>query len=245
MSKGIKYAMLLAGVVCLAFLSCKKEQQQSPVYMGYDYFPNNVGHYVIYRCDSIIANPLTPNVIPPFDTFHYQVKEVIDSIYLNNQGQLTQRIVRYKRTDSTIPWSNILTIQKIWTGTLLTTMATRLEDNINYIKLVFPIKPSEQWNGNAMNTLALPGSYQYTALNTPAVINGVRFDSTLTVMEVNNPSRIGNQYYYEQYAAGVGLVYREVIDWSTSKFSFFTPPPVDSATAGTVIYTESYLSSGN
>jgi hypothetical protein len=248
MKKEIKYAMLLIGAACLAFVSCKKEQRQSPVYMGYDYFPNNVGHYVIYRCDSIIANPQISNIIPPFDTFHYQVKEVIDSLYLNNQGQLTQRIVRYKRTDSTIPWSNILTIQKVWTGTLLTTMATRLEDNNNYIKLIFPLKLGEQWNGNAMNTLAFPGSYQYTALNTPAIVNGVLFDSTLTVMQVNQSSFLGNQYYYEQYATGVGLIYREVIDWQTDGNLYPTstsPPKIDSAKAGTVIYTESYLSSGN
>lgn len=245
MKKGMKYTALLAGLVCLVFLSCKKEQQSTHTYMGYDYFPNNVGHYVIYRCDSIIANPTSPHV-PPFDTFRYQIKEVIDSLYLNNQGQLTQRIVRYKRTDSTIPWSNILTIQKVYTGTLLSTMAVRLEDNINFIKLVFPMQLGEQWNGNAMNTLQLPGSYQYTTLNSPATVNGVMFDSTLTVMQVSQSSRIGNQYYYEQYATGVGLIFKEVIDWQTDgSLSFTSPPNIDSAKSGTIIYTESYLSSGN
>lgn len=235
--------MLVAGILGLAFLSCKKEQHPV-VYMGYDYFPNNVGHYVIYQCDSIVVNPFNGKT-PPFDTFQYQVKEVIDSLYLNNQGQLTQRIVRYKRADtSTLPWSSILTPEKVWTGTLLSNMAVRLEDNINYIKLVFPMSLNQQWNGNAMNTIGT-WNYQYTALNTPAIVGGVRFDSTITVLQINQSSLLGNQYYYEQYATGVGLLYREVVDWSTSKFSFTSPPPIDSATSGTILYTETYLSSGN
>jgi hypothetical protein len=245
MKKAIKYAMLLAGVGCLVFFSCKKEKQPV-VYMGYDYFPNNVGHYVIYQCDSIVANPTTSH-IPPFDTFQYQIKEVIDSLYLNNQGQPTQRIVRYKRTDTAIPWSNILTIEKVWTGTLLTTMATRLEDNNNYIKLIFPLKINEQWNGNAMNTIGT-WNYQYTTINTPAIVNGIRFDSTLSVLQINQSSFLGNQYYYEQYATGIGVIYRQVIDWQTDGSLYPTstsPPNIDSARSGTVFYSETYLSSGN
>lgn len=241
MNKKIKYTVF-AGILGMLFFACKKEKQPT-LYMGYDYFPNKVGHYVIYQCDSITVNTLSAN-IPPFDTFKYQIKEVIDSIFPNNQGQPTQRIVRYKRTDTTIPWSNISISEKVWTGNLLSTMAQRQEDNYKYIKLVFPPQLNETWNGNALNTIGT-WNYQYTAINTPATINGTIFDSTLTVMQINKSSLLGNQYYYEQYATGVGLIYKEVVDWNTSKLSFTSPPSIDSATNGTVLYTETYLSSGN
>ena len=243
MSGKIKYVMLVAGIFGLLFFSCKKEQQPV-VYTGHDYFPNNVGHYVIYQCDSIIVNPFSKKT-PPFDTFQYQIKEVIDSLFLNNQGQLTQRIVRYKRADtSTLPWSNILTPEKVWTGTLLSNMAVRLEDNINYIKLVFPMSLNQQWNGNAMNTIGT-WNYQYTTLNIPAIVNGISFDSTLTVLQQKDSSLDGYQYYVEQYAAGVGLIYRKIVDWQSTNLYFASPPPLDSANSGTILYTEAYLSSGN
>jgi hypothetical protein len=243
--KGVmKYVMLVMCITGITFISCKKDQQQpGNTYMGYDYFPNNVGHYVIYQCDSIIINPLSTHV-PPFDTFHYQIKEVIDSIFLNNSGQPTQRIVRYKRTNDSIPWTNIFTSEKVWTGNLLSNNAQRQEDNYRYIKLVFPLTLNETWNGNAMNTLGT-WNYQYTTLNTPATINGTLFDSTLTVMQLNNPNLQGNRFYEEQYATGVGLIYKEVVDWTSSSLSYTAPPPIDSATSGTVLYTETYLSSGN
>lgn len=240
----LKYVMLVIGMTSIIFISCKKEQQQTTNnYMGYDYFPNNEGHYVIYQCDSIIANPLSSHV-PPVDTFKYQVKEVIDSIFVNNQGQPTQRIVRYKRTNDSTPWTNIFTSEKVWSGNLLSNMAQRQEDNYRYIKLVFPMSLNETWNGNAMNMLGI-WNYQYTTLNVPATINGTTFDSTLTVLQLNNPNLYGNQFYEEQYATGVGLVYKEVIDWTASALSFTAPPNVDSATSGTILYTETYLSSGN
>lgn len=245
MKRVMKYLVVI-GSVSLVLLSCKKEKQPN-TYLGYDYFPNNVGHYVIYECDSIIANPLSTN-IPPFDTFKYKIKEVIDSIWLNNQGQPTQRIVRYKIYDTAKnqQWSSIFTPEKVWTGTLLSNMAVRLEDNYQYIKLVFPMSLNEEWDGNAMNTIG-PWNYQYTTLNTPATVNGTYFDSTLTVLQINSPSHLGNQYYVEQYATGVGMIYKEVIDWQTGSnyLSFTSPPPLDSAKTGTILYTETYLSSGN
>jgi len=233
----------MVSVFGLVFLSCKKESQPTPLFMGYDYFPTRVGHYVIYQCDSIVVDPFNIR-IPPFDTFTYQIKEVIDSVFLNNQGQPTMRIVRYKRTNDSTPWTNILTSEKVWTGNLFSNLAKRQEDNYVYVKLVFPMSLNETWNGNVYNTIG-QWNYQYTTLNTPATINGIRFDSTLTVFQIKDSSLLNYQYYMEQYATGVGLIYKKVIDWSTSKLSFSSPPPVDSATSGCILYTETYLSSGN
>jgi len=245
MKTKLKYVLLFASILCIVIFSCRKEPQPT-IYYGYDYFPTKVGHYVIYQCDSITVNLFSKNV-PPFDTFKYQIKEVIDSIYQNNSGQPTMRIVRYKRTDTSMAWSNILTEEKVWTGNLLPTQALRMEDNYNYIKLIFPMTLNEQWNGNAYNTIGA-WNYQYTALHVPATINGTRFDSTLTVSQQKDSSLQGYQYYFEQYATGVGLVHKVVIDWNTdgSNFLSFTSPPlIESATGGTIFYSEIYLSSGN
>ena len=240
--KNTYWLLAISCLFAITFFSCKKKESVT-VYMGYDYFPNKVGHYVIYQCDSIVVNPFKATV-PRFDTFKYQIKEVIDSIY-NSQGQTTQLIIRYKRTDTTIPWSNILTIEKRWTGSLLSNMATRLEDNNNYIKLVFPMSLNETWNGNAQNTIGT-WNYQYITLNTPATVNGHTFDSTLTVFQQKDSSFLSYQYYFEQYAAGIGLINKVVRDYGYTSVNLFSiPPPIDSLTYGTYFYSETFLSSGN
>lgn len=245
MKRKIKYAIFLTGIIAVAFLSCKKKENNTPLFYGYDYFPNKVGHYIIYECDSIVhlgsgyGNK----------TYRYQIKEVIDSIYNNNQGQPTQRIVRYKRTSDTIPWSNILTPEKVWTGTLLSNMATRLEDNYNYIKLVFPASSNEAWNGNNLNTLGAQ-NYQYTSLNVPYTLTSVntktvsQFDSTLTVLEQKDSGFDFYNYYFEQYAAGVGMVHR-IQYYDSSSVTTMLPPDTTQPTTYGVWYIETYVSSGN
>ncbi len=248
MNRKIIYTFLLATIFGIAFLSCKKKEY-APLYFGYDYFPNTLKHYTDYECDSIIFNPYSPNK-PQFDTTRYQIREVIDSIYNDNQGRPTMRIVRYKRNDtSSVPWSNINVPEKVWKANLLSNMATRLEDNFEYVKLVFPMTANEMWNGNSVNSLSSV-NYQYTKLHTGYTLNinnnhgSVYFDSTLVVAQQKDSGLDFYQYYFEQYAAGYGLIHKVVIDYSTSKLSFTSPPPIDSVTAGTIFYSETYLGSG-
>lgn len=239
MKKKIKYILFFS--VVIAFFSCTKEQQP-PVYMGYDYFPAKVGHYVIYECDSIVHNIYGNN------TYSYQIKELIDSIYSNNQGQPTMRIVRYKRTDTTEPWSNILISEKVWTGNLLSNMAIRQEDNEVYVKLIFPMTLNETWNGNSFNTIGT-WNYQYTALNTPYTLTNynrsVHFDSTLTVLQHNSANLLNYDYFYEQYATGIGLIKKVVNYDSTMVFGTTIPPDTSLSTTYGVWYTETYLTSGS
>jgi hypothetical protein len=245
MKRKIKYGILLISLLSVVFFSCKKKEY-TPLFYGYDYFPNKVGHYVIYECDSLVKTAGFGDI-----NYHYQIKEVIDSIFNNNQGQPTQRIVRYKRTDTTIPWSNILTPEKVWTGALLSNMATRLEDNVNYVKLVFPASLSETWNGNVLNTIG-PYSYQYTSLNIPYTLTTINsktivpFDSTLTVLEYRDSTFLSYNYYFEQYAVGIGMIHRiYYYDSSSTIIPCYTSPDTSNANTWGVWYTETCLTSGN
>ena len=247
-----KYRLLAISFCLLAItlFSCKKKEY-APIYFGYDYFPNTLGHYTVYECDSIIYNPYSAHK-PQFDTTKYQIREVIDSIYTDNEGRPTMRVVRYRRPDSltkTVPWSNILIPEKVWKANLLSNMAWRQEDNYEYVKLVFPMSLNEMWNGNSVNSLSAV-NYQYTTLHTPYTLKinnstgTVHFDSTLTVAQQKDSGLDFYQYYFEQYAAGYGLIHKVVIDYAVSYLSTI-PPKVDSANSGTIFYSETYLSSGN
>jgi hypothetical protein len=228
MRKKVIQILLCCFVAMFCIISCKKDKPVPPLNWGYNYFPNNVGHYVIYNCDSIVLDKFTGKT----DTFLYQIKEVIDSIYPDNTGRPTQRIVRYKRPTDTSSW----VLQKVWSGNLTTTTAERVEDNIRYVKLTFPVKANAVWNGNVDNTIG-EWDYQYTALDVPATVNSVYFDSSLTVLQLSNFNGLQLQNYKEQYARNFGLIFKQVIDESADSI-------YGRYTSG-VIYTETYVSSGN
>ena len=121
MKRGI-IAIVLSAVMAVLFTSsCKKDNKVPPLNLGYNYFPNNVGHYVIYNADSVVVNPLS---VPwGVDSSIYQIKEVIDSIYMDGSNRPTQRIVRYIRPNPSSPW----VLEKVWSGNLNKTDAEVVE----------------------------------------------------------------------------------------------------------------------
>ncbi len=197
--KTIKYLIIIATLTSL-ITSCKKNEDQAPLYLGYNYFPVNVGRVMIYDADSTVTDEFTQATT----THHFQIKEVIDSTFMDNENRPTQRIVRYVRDSSNAAWN----IFKVWSATLTNTRAERYEDNVRYVKLVFPVKQDIHWNGNALNTNdAL--EYKYTDVNSPMMLNNVSYDSVLTVLQDEEDNLIEHRYFTEQYAAGVGMIYKE------------------------------------
>jgi hypothetical protein len=231
MNAKLKYhysILVILSATVFMFTSCKKETP-APVFYGYDYFPTNVGHYVIYNIDSNVYNAFTGK----WNYYTYQVKEVIDSVFTDNTGRPTIRIDRYKRTSASEPFGSI---QKIWSGNLCAIAALRDEDNYIYMKLIFPVSTGASWNGNSYNTIG-EWDYQYTTVNTPLTVGETYFDSTLTVLQRNYVNPLQRQYYVEKYATGVGLIYKYIADSAQAVAG-------DTLVNG-VVYSETYLSSGN
>jgi hypothetical protein len=183
------------------FLSCHKEEKTISMNSNSDYFPSNVGHEIIYDIDSISKSDFTNQI----DTFHFQIKEVIESIITDNEGRPTLRFERYKRSDESKPW----VIFKVWSANLTNTTAEKKEDNITYIKLVFPVMLNKRWNGNVMNDLD-DKEYRYISANLPESFNSFIFDSALTVLQNNFDDRIiSKDYEVEKYATRTGMFFKE------------------------------------
>ncbi|HXP48832.1 MAG TPA: hypothetical protein VN922_02700 [Bacteroidia bacterium] len=264
-SRTITYSFLSV-VVAFVFTACVKDKP-AYIYQGYDYFPNNAGHWVIYNVDSIYVNPLNVNHA---DTFNYQVKEVIDSFYTDNTGARVQVIVRYKRANSTLPW----TYEKTYTGILTTTEALRTEDGVKYVKLTFPVTANAIWNGGAFNSSAgtnavFPdwnqSNFQYISVNTPTYLNWQNFDSTITILQDSSiAALLSHQTFIEKYATNIGRIYKQIINLSAAsgagtigvdlnalKDSIYVPADYiylimgNRLAQGSVFYTETYSSSGN
>ena len=90
--------------MAIILFSCKKDD--TVVDLGYNYFPESVGTFVIYDVDSFVYNDFTHTI----DTFTFQVKEIIESVYKDNANRNTLRLERYYRGDASQDWL----LQDVW-----------------------------------------------------------------------------------------------------------------------------------
>jgi len=198
-------------ILFIAFLgiisSCKKEEKEvirtNP---GYNYAGLIVGKYVIYHVDSTFYN-VPFNII---ENHQFQLKEWIESKYIDASGNEAYRIVRFKKDTAISPdWVH----QVVWNATSNTSNFQKVEDNIRFVKLTFPIKQGKVWNGNSMNTLSA-WEYEYTSTHQPETIGSTTLDSVTTVTQFDDKNEIiiQRQFYQEKYAANIGLVYKKIVD---------------------------------
>ncbi len=197
-----KTLWLLTVLVILGVVSCNDEasDDSGPSGLIYSYFPVNVGHELIYDVVHITKSSFDGS----HDTAIYQLKEVIESQYIDGEGRTTQRLERYSRNTSGDPW----VIKDVWTSNLTPARVEKKEENNTYIKLVFPINGNVEWNGNILNNMDAQ-MYEYYDLHEPLDVGGISFDSTLSVLEAEDNFYDENKYESETYAPGVGLIYRE------------------------------------
>ena len=106
-----------------------------------------------------------------------------------------------------------LLLLPVWAENRTATTAEKVEENVRYIKLAFPVKENQTWNGNAQNT-ADEIDYSYEFIDRPRTYGTVSFDSALQVTQVDDKliNKIAHQYQIEQYARNAGLVYKQYID---------------------------------
>lgn len=188
-------------IFALALLaSCNKEDDLSSIDLGYDYFPNKVGSYIIYAVDSTWYGV---NV----EEYSFQIKEELKEEFVDNTGQPTTKINRYYRAANNQPWYLI----DVWTQKRTTTTAEKVVDNIRYVKLEFPVKNGGTWDGNAYNNYPAE-QYKYANVAGPADVGILQFGNTLTVNQKNNVNLVDEEIFYEIYAKGVGMVFRQATD---------------------------------
>ena len=187
------------GFMLLFAFACQ-DKDYTPSKMFYEYFPGSPGHYVIYEVDSVVYDDFSGEVF----NFNYQVKEVIESRFIDSEGRESLRLERFIRQTPNDHWQ----VKNIWQARLLPSRAEKTEENITYIKLVFPPKDGQTWNGNAYNTLPSQ-TYRITDAHKPYLIApGLAFDSTVTVLQMNFFTVISEELQEEKYARHVGLVYK-------------------------------------
>lgn len=196
-------------VISVAVFSCKKKKEPVKQDLGEAYYPPTVGRYVVYNVDSTVYDELFFK--PTYSK--YQIKEKIEEEFTDNQGRPALKLIRYiKKFDSVIPYSAMpWTIKDVWQVNVTSKNVEIVEENIRFVKLIFPVKENGTWNGNVTNTMD-EWQYKYSYMNNTETIGGINFEKVALVTQKDFPTLISRQYYVEKYAKDVGLVYREIID---------------------------------
>ncbi len=207
-------------VLITLFFSCEKKSIPASEYdVGYDYYPQTIGKYVIYAADSTIYDEFT---FQP-TTYKYLIKEKIEDTFTDPEGKPALRLVRYiKKYDSTKTYDQMAwAVKDAWQVNVSATSVDVVEENVRFTKLAFPVKTNGTWNGNAKNTIG-EWMYSYKYMDKKETISAVYLDNK---QNINNAvplekvayvkqkdflTAISYDYYIEKYARGVGLVYREI-----------------------------------
>jgi hypothetical protein len=229
---------IIGFLMLLAVGGCKRDTEASPD-LGYNYVPLDVGRYIIYDVDSIVYNDFNG------DTAHYryQLKEVIESVFMDNAGRPTQRIERYIRYyNDSVPVDNIpWTISRVWSMTRTAAELERMEENQRYIRLRFPPREGQLWDGNVYNTVGT-WNYKYKSVDAPSTILSQQFDSTLLVEQKNEINLINRRLYSERYARNIGLIEKEIIDVFDT--TIVPGVPVVNRIAGGLVYSAKVVTWG-
>jgi len=167
---------------------------------GYNYYPVEEGLYWIYKVDSISFNDNTHSI----DTFSFNYKEVLSSSFIDSSGIKSYRLSRYFKENDSANWE----FRNDWFVSLNTRTLERVEDNIRFIKLLFPIDITKGWNGNLYNSLGRK-TYTYNNVGTDYFDGFTTFRNTLTVLQEEEKNPIEEILRYEVYAQGIGIVFIE------------------------------------
>ncbi|MGV3639100.1 MAG: hypothetical protein ACO1NZ_01200 [Adhaeribacter sp.] len=172
-----------------------------------EYFPVKVGNYWIYDVsEATFSNQYVQE--EPVDSITYQVRERIDTVFRDQTGELTYKLIRSRRSDPSQAWGNdsIVLIQK----SSLDLRYTR--DNLKTVRLLFPVTENKTWNGNAFNSREAR-EYAYTQVGQPFTLGDSTYRQTVRVVQEYNDNLVDLDDSHEVFALGVGMVYKRIIDF--------------------------------
>ena len=197
--------------------SCQ-DSPVEPVPFDTSYFPLSTGKFIIYEVDSIVMSDFFNTT----DTVHYQLMEAVDSAYTDAGGRQAFRIVRSRLDSLNGAWRII----DVWSANVTETTAEKVEENLRFIKLSFPVLLNKTWAGNSYINTDSPlvylddWEYKYTDVNETFDTYAGTFDSVITVLQHEDINAIQTVLYQEKYAKQVGMIYKEEQNFETQPGSY-------------------------
>jgi hypothetical protein len=234
----MKHLLYCSALLTLLFFiaSCKDRVIEPSAQTGNQlaYYPLNIGKYTTYIVDSVLFDP-DQGFTFDRDSSRTYVKEIITDTLRNNLNELEYKIERYESKSLADPFE----IKNVWTAALNGTQAIRTENNMRFLKFIFPMDKRSEWNGNIFidinREIEFQGErlrpftnwqYEVDSIDVAGIIGNFAFDSLLIVSEANENNIIERRYSRAKYAKNIGLVYKEqfILD---SQYCNQSPVPGD------------------
>ncbi len=222
MNKKTLPLLLLAVLFTIAYTSCKKADDIPVVKESDNYFPLEIGKYVIYNVDSTIWDDTNCVKI----TRRHQMMYTVADTFTDAKGRASYRVDVRIRKKAEDPWQ----IQSVMYATNTGQELEIAYSQLRFIKMIYPISEGRTWLGNAYvdtkdATLAYfnDWNYRYVNVDMPFSNGQVNYNNTVTVMQVdekvNDPEtqprdNATRTFSKEVFAKGVGMVYREYYRWT-------------------------------
>lgn len=184
-------------VILTLCLSCKNNTDSIPELTGKEYFPTDSGRYWIYSIHSIKFNADTTDTT-------YLRKDVIHDAF-TYQNTTVYELYRFYKPTNVVDWPS--QPDSVWSFTTNQNQIAIKESNVEYVRLVFPLKNGKIWDGNAKNTF-LRDDYTLTNFKKPFSINNFYFPETATIIEEQSLNLVYKDYRNRVYANNIGLIYK-------------------------------------
>lgn len=204
-------------VLIFLFASCGKNEIENPdeSLFAYEYFPLEVGYAWEYQVDSVIIFQGGNDNIISSSFIQERVAELISE----DGDERVYKLERSYRSEMSDVWK----LQDVWQVSIDKNKATKTEENLKFIKLVFPAVEGEKWDGNAFfdsdkrisvgaNNIIVyqDWNYKIESIGETRTVNDIDYASTLLVSHIDEETLISKRFSEEVYAKDIGLIEREM-----------------------------------
>jgi hypothetical protein len=200
-------------VIVVAILFSCEGNEERPSLLIEDFYPLSKGFYLLY---DVHETQISQNVETHLA---YEMKMTVSDSFKNEADGYSYVVSRFKRVDSTSPWTPLET----WSANRTNEMLVIKEGNTSYVALTSPLFVNEEWNGNALNNLGSDG-YKLESVESNFSSGDQSFENILTVIENDDPDLLVKYDVRKvKYAKGVGVVYveKEVLQYCTEYISCY------------------------
>ena len=167
---------------------------------GVTYFYLKEGQYRIYDVYEIRYAAVDVS-----DTSEYQIREEVGEPFSLDESNNAYTIRRFTRPDSQTDWE----LDSVWSARVENNMAISVENNIPFVKLVFPSIPERNWDRNLFNTQE-QNSTTILSYDEPYTVGLNTFLNAMEVEISNEDDSITTRdIRSEVYADSIGLVLKE------------------------------------
>ena len=209
MNLPLKYLPCLGLSILLLVLGCASDDSFSPIvptpsFTDVDYYPLTVGRYAEYEVETIDYS-----LRAGADTNRYQLRERVSDSLVGVGGEIIYSLERYTRNAAEAPWQ----LDSVWTARRNDQRVVVVENNVPFVKLVFPFEDGLQWDGNALNSRP---TLTYRLAATDSTLQqeiGPKRDSLLsssrTVVQRQLETLVNDSVLTETYGLGIGLIFKK------------------------------------